>query len=138
MRKKGRGTPDVSGNAVNYKIVVHGKQIEVHGTSAVAPLWAGLIALINQELTARGDHRAGFLNPLIYGPLAGTAAFHDILDGNNDIDGKSKKYSAGPGWDACTGMGSPHGARLLSALSSAAKPKPTRPPRTTRKTARKT
>jgi kumamolisin len=70
----------------------------------VAPLWAGLIARMNQ---ARGSN-AGFLNPLIY-PLQATA-FNDITQGNNGA------YSAGPGWDACTGLGSPIGTALLQAL----------------------
>jgi kumamolisin len=92
-----------------------GKEIPVSGTSAVAPLWAGLIALINQSLIEKGGNTVGFLNPLIYG-LAGSGAFKDIVEGNNDIDGKLKKYSATVGWDACTGLGSPHGMQLLQAL----------------------
>ena len=115
----GRGVPDVAGNAdpqTGYRVIVGGQEFPIGGTSAVAPLWAGLIALFNQSLTAKGGNPVGFLNPLIYGPLAGTAAFHDITEGNNDIDGKLSKYSAGQGWDACTGMGSPNGAQILQAL----------------------
>lgn len=116
---KGRGLPDVAGDAdplTGYRVIVGGREFPIGGTSAVAPLWAGLIALINQNLMAKGGNPVGFFNPLIYGPLAGSAAFNDIVQGNNDIDGTLNKYSAGPGWDACTGMGSPNGAQLLQAL----------------------
>src|SRR5262245_62032881 len=75
-------------------------------TSAVAPLWAGLIALMNQHLR----HSVGFLNPLLYGSLVGQGVFHDITNGNNGA------YAARAGWDACTGWGTPDGTRLLNAL----------------------
>lgn len=104
----GRGVPDVAGDAApstGYQIEVDGQSEVVGGTSAVAPLWAGLIALINQKLGTP----VGFLNPKIY-PLLGSAAFRDITQGNNGA------YSAGPGWDACTGLGSPDGSSLLSLL----------------------
>ncbi|HEV2494423.1 MAG TPA: S53 family peptidase [Terriglobia bacterium] len=115
----GRGVPDVAGNAdphTGYRVIVGGQEFPIGGTSAVAPLWAGLLALMNQSLTGKGGNTVGFWNPLIYGSLAGTAAFRDITQGNNDIDGALHKYSAGPGWDACTGMGSPNGAQILQAL----------------------
>ncbi len=89
----GRGVPDVAGDAApetGYNILVDGQQEVVGGTSAVAPLWAGLIALINQQ---RGTP-AGFINPALYGA---PTAFHDITSGNNGA------FKAGPGWDACTG-----------------------------------
>lgn len=104
----GRGVPDVAGDAApstGYQIQVDGQSEVVGGTSAVAPLWAGLIALLNQKLGTP----VGFLNPKIY-PLLGSAGFHDITQGNNGA------YSAGPGWDACTGLGSPDGNSLLSLL----------------------
>lgn len=104
----GRGTPDVAGDAApetGYQILVDGQSEVVGGTSAVAPLWAGLIALLNQKL----GKPVGFLNPLIY-PLVGTAAFRDITQGNNGA------YNAAPGWDPCTGLGSPVGNSLLSLL----------------------
>jgi kumamolisin len=78
----------------------------IGGTSAVAPLWAGLIALMNQKL----GHPVGFLNPLLYGSLVETGCFRDISSGNNGA------YSSKPGWDACTGWGTPIGAKLLQAL----------------------
>ena len=109
----GRGVPDVAGNAdpvTGYLVVVDGQQQPIGGTSAVAPLWAGLIARLAQ---ATGK-QFGLIQPLIYGGVtAGAAAqgFNDITQGNNGA------YSAGPGWDACTGLGSPNGQALLTHLS---------------------
>jgi kumamolisin len=106
----GRGVPDVAGNAspeTGYNILVDGQQEVVGGTSAVAPLWAGLIALINQQ---RGTP-VGFANPALY---ANPNAFHDITSGNNGA------FSAGPGWDACTGLGSPIGTAIAAALGASA------------------
>ena len=90
-----RGVPDVAGNAdpaTGYKIMVDGQSVTVGGTSAVAPLWAGLIARINQTL----GHNAGFINPILY---QNQQAFNDITSGSNG------DYQAGPGWDPCTGPG---------------------------------
>ena len=104
----GRGVPDVAGNAdptTGYTIRVDGETIAIGGTSAVAPLWAGLIALAN----AQNKASAGFLNPTLY---ANPAAFRDITSGNNGA------YKAGPGWDPCTGLGSPIGTAVITALAS--------------------
>ena len=112
----GRGVPDVAGDAdpvTGYQVLVDGKQFTIGGTSAVAPLWAGMIALVNQKL----GHSVGYLNPGIYGLPSSSGAFHDIRTGNNDITGKNGPYPARSGWDACTGWGSPDGAKLLSAMS---------------------
>jgi kumamolisin len=106
---KGRGLPDVAGDAdpaSGYRVRVDGHNMVIGGTSAVAPLWAGLIALFNQKL----QHPVGYLNPLIYGSLAGKGLFNDITSGNNG------SYSARAGWDPCTGWGSPIGTKLLHAL----------------------
>jgi kumamolisin len=109
----GRGVPDVAGNAdplTGYLVVVDGQRQSFGGTSAVAPLWAGLIARLAQ---ATGK-RFGLLQPMLYaGAAPGAAApgFNDIVQGNNGA------YKAGPGWDACTGLGSPNGAALLGLLS---------------------
>jgi len=116
---KGRGLPDVSGDAdpaTGYQVQVDGSSFAVGGTSAVAPLWAGLLALFNQSLGAP----IGYLNPNLYQSLAGDPeTFQDITSGNNG------DYSAGPGWDACSGWGSPDGTALLQALSPGATPTPT-------------
>jgi kumamolisin len=115
----GRGVPDVAGNAdtrTGYQVILVGGEPGVSGgTSAVAPLWAGLITLLNQRLANLGKPTAGFLNPLLYQLAPATGAFHDIVEGNNDIEHLGK-YQAGPGWDPCTGLGSPDGTRLLRAL----------------------
>jgi kumamolisin len=107
----GRGVPDVAGDAspeTGYQILVDGEQEVVGGTSAVAPLWAGLIALLNQQL----NRKVGFLNPQLY-PL-GEAPFFDVTSGNNGA------FAAHAGWDACTGLGSPNGQSLLTALQGSA------------------
>src|SRR6266576_6111174 len=106
---KGRGVPDVAGDAdpdSGYRVRVDGEESVIGGTSAVAPLWAGLIALMNQKL----GHPVGFLNPLLYGSLVGTGSLRDITSGNNGA------YASKAGWDACTGWGTPIGAKLLHAL----------------------
>ncbi len=106
----GRGVPDVAGDAdptTGYQVRVDGEDFVIGGTSAVAPLWAGLIALCNQNL----PKPVGFLNPLLYGSLVGTGAVRDITTGNNGA------YPARSGWDACTGWGSPVGVRLLQKLT---------------------
>ena len=109
ISQTGRGVPDVAADAdpaTGYQVLVDGQSLVIGGTSAVAPLWAGLIALMNQKL----PQPVGFLNPLLYGSLAKRGVVNDIVSGNNG------SYAARPGWDACTGWGSPNGAKLLQAL----------------------
>jgi kumamolisin len=105
----GRGVPDVAGDAdplTGYEVLVDGQQAVIGGTSAVAPLWAALIARCNQSLgSSLGDVHA-----LLY--QVGESGFHDITEGNNGA------YQAGPGWDPCTGLGSPNGQALLTALTA--------------------
>lgn len=104
-----RGVPDVAADAdpdSGYVVRVAGTDTVVGGTSAVAPLWAALIARVN---AARGKP-VGFANALLY---AQPGAFNDITSGNNG------DYSAGPGWDACTGLGTPVGTKVAAALASA-------------------
>lgn len=119
LHNQGRGIPDVAGNASpfsGYNIRVDGSAVQIGGTSAVAPLYAGLIALINSKLGTS----VGYLNPTLYS-LGGSAAFRDIDDGvNNENQGDpaAPSYSSGPGWDACTGWGSVDGSNLLSSLAS--------------------
>jgi kumamolisin len=120
---KGRGVPDVSGDAdpaTGYEIFVDGRSAVFGGTSAVAPLWAALVAIVNQL----NGKPAGSLNSILY---AAPQALHDITSGNNGA------YKAGAGWDACTGLGSPNGQAVLTALGgkppSGPKPKPTPTPK---------
>jgi kumamolisin len=114
----GRQLPDVSGLAsCCYTIYVCGACVSgVGGTSAVPPLWAALIARINQSLHQKGLSRIGYFLPLLYSTPALQAAFTDIQCGNNDPNGL-EGYKAGPKWDACTGWGTPNGTKLLQELS---------------------
>ena len=117
----GRGVPDVAGDAdpnTGYNILVDGEQEVVGGTSAVAPLWAGLIALLNQQLNTR----LGFINPTLYALPEPDNGFNDITQGNNGA------YSAGPGWDPTTGLGSPIGTTLATLLATPPATSPTVPP----------
>ncbi len=114
--KIGRGIPDVAAVADPYTgiVVMHvdGRHVEpIGGTSASAPLWASLIVRINQALGTK----VGFLNPTLYAYCA-TGVLNDITVGNNGA------YAAGTGWDACTGLGTPSGNKLLHALKSAPAP----------------
>ena len=107
--KAGRGVPDVAGDAdpeTGYQVRVDGQDEIIGGTSAVAPLWSGLLALCNQQI----GKPVGFLNALLYTNAVARRSLHDITSGNNG------GYQAAVGWDACTGLGSPDGAALLAAL----------------------
>jgi kumamolisin len=111
--KGGRGVPDVAGDAdpdSGYRIVTGGQTGIVGGTSAAAPLWAGLIAGAN----ARRGTPLGFLHATLY---RNAAAFRDITTGDNRSGGVG--YAAGSGWDPCTGLGSPD-ARLRELLGGGA------------------
>jgi kumamolisin len=101
-----RGVPDVSGDAdpeTGYEVRVDGSDTVFGGTSAVAPLWAALLALIN----ASTGKAAGFVNPQLYGD---SRACRDVTQGNNG------DFAAKAGWDACTGLGSPNGGALAKLL----------------------
>ena len=101
-----RGVPDVAGDAdpqTGYNVRVDGTDTVIGGTSAVAPLWAALIARLN----AAGGKPAGFVNPVLY---ANPAVLRDVTSGNNG------DFEAAAGWDACTGLGSPNGASLAGLL----------------------
>jgi kumamolisin len=105
-----RGVPDVSGNAdpdTGYNVRVEGTAVVLGGTSAVAPLWAGLIARIN----ATKGVSVGFINPSLY---RAPNAMRDITQGGNG------DYAAAIGWDACTGLGSPNGTATAAVLATAA------------------
>lgn len=98
---KGRGLPDVAANAdpnTGYNVLVDGQQFVIGGTSAVAPLMAGLIALFNEKY----KKPVGFIQPQIY---ANPGLCRDITKGNNKTTKTKTGYVAGPGWDACTGWG---------------------------------
>jgi len=120
----GRGVPDVAANSSpnsGYPITVGGVPAVGNGTSVAAPLYAGLIAVINAAL----GYNVGFLNPTLYAlgetvcrdvnPLEMNPAYGFGGPTNNNFNGVTG-YPAGPGWDACTGWGSIVGTALLTAL----------------------
>lgn len=97
----GRGVPDVAANAdpnTGYNVLVDGQQLVIGGTSAVAPLMAGLIALSNEQY----KKPAGFIHPQIY---TTKELYRDITEGNNKTTSANTGYTAGEGWDACSGLG---------------------------------
>ena len=112
----GRGVPDVAADAdpqTGYQVVIDGSPGVIGGTSAVAPLWAALIARLAQA----GGAKFGLIQPALYAaatPGAVAPGFRDITQGNNGV------YSAGPGWDACTGLGVPVGSQLGSVVAGSA------------------
>jgi kumamolisin len=108
----GRGVPDVAGNAdprTGYQVLIDGRLGFMGGTSATAPLWAALVCRLTEAL----GRPLGLLQPLVYHDLVPgkvTAGFRDVVAGDNGA------YTARPGWDPNTGLGSPHGTALLTAL----------------------
>ncbi len=110
----GRGVPDVAAVAdpnTGYEILFDGTEGVVGGTSAAAPLWAGLIALCNEQL----GQNVGWFHRTLYGLLSRDNALNDITSGNNGA------YEAATGWDPCTGLGSPNGQKILSVFKQIAK-----------------
>ena len=114
-----RGVPDVAANAdpdTGINVRVNGTNSVSGGTSAVAPQWTALTAVISQQV----GKKIGFFVPLLYGNSK-VGATKDILEGNNTVFGITG-FSAKLGWDACTGLGSPNGTKLLALLSGVAPP----------------
>lgn len=107
--KQGRGVPDVAAVAdpvTGYNVLVDGEKFVIGGTSAVAPLMAGLVARINEKLSKK----IGFIHPVLY---SNPGVCRDITMGDNITASDRKGYKASPGWDACTGNGVPDGSKLL-------------------------
>lgn len=117
-----RNVPDVSLTADNiYVIFENGSSGYFGGTSVAAPLWAAYTALINQQDMAQSGNTVGFLNPALYaiGNSSNyTNCFHDITTGNNTNLVVANQYFAVPGYDLCTGLGTPNGQNLINALTS--------------------
>jgi kumamolisin len=109
--KPGRGVPDVAMSATNYYTRVDRLEGPSGGTSAVAPLMAALVALLNQAK----QKNVGFLNPFLYAHVA-KGVVHDVTSGTNAITDTVAGYNAGPGWDPCTGLGTPDGTAILNNL----------------------
>lgn len=119
-----RNLPDVAMPGDNIDLVINGVDIASQGsfeggTSCAAPLWAGFIALVNQQAAAFGLGSVGFLNPAIY-TLAKTNStfFHDVVSGNNTWSQSTNEFFAVPGFDLCSGWGSPNGVNLINALAN--------------------
>jgi uncharacterized repeat protein (TIGR03803 family) len=111
-----RNTPDVALTAGNIYARADGQDYILGGTSASAPLWAGFTALINEAARANGSPVVGFLNPAVYAlgkSPAFTANFHDITSGDNESPASPTKFIAVPGYDLCTGWGTPLGTNLI-------------------------
>jgi hypothetical protein len=119
-----RNFPDVSmlADTVIYWILKNGQTGTVGGTSAAAPLWAGYMALVNQQNVANGNPTIGSFNNIAYAigntnPAYGTL-FHDITTGNNFNSGSPTKFAAIPGFDLATGWGSPNGSNMINYLAT--------------------
>jgi subtilase family serine protease len=115
-----RNIPDVALTADDIFLIINGDDYAVGGTSCAAPLWAGFTALVNQQAAAGGSPTVGFINPAIYTigqESSYTSIFHDITTGNNTNAQSDNLYFAVPGYDLCTGWGTPTGAALINALS---------------------
>jgi hypothetical protein len=112
----GRSTPDVAAHADpnhGYRFVIDGKQTVIGGTDVAGPLWAALITIINQGI----GRNIGYFNPLLYQIIGPGGAFHSITKGTN-ASGKVLGCHAGPGWNTCSGWGSPDGQKLLAAVKA--------------------
>jgi hypothetical protein len=118
-----RNIPDVALTADNVYVIAGGNQAveNVGGTSCASPLWAGFMALVNQQAAAGGGQSPGFINPAIYAIAAGSdyaACFHDVTTGNNTWSGSPSLFYAMNGYDLCTGLGTPNGVALINALQA--------------------
>jgi subtilase family serine protease len=116
-----RNVPDVALTADNVWVIYNnGKSGIFGGTSCAAPLWAGFTALVNQQAAAASGTTVGFVNPALYAIGNGsgyTTAFHDITTGNSFRNARSTRFVAVPGYDLCTGWGTPVGQALIDALA---------------------
>jgi hypothetical protein len=118
-----RNIPDVALTADNVDVIAdngtdYGADGGIGGTSCASPLWAAFIALVNEQAGTNGP--VGFINPAIY--LIGTeldylSDFQDITTGNNEWIASPNQFTAVPGYDLCTGWGTPTGSNLVNALS---------------------
>jgi len=116
-----RNLPDVAAVADDIFIIYgNGVLSGSGGTSSATPLWAGFMALVNEQAAAGGKPAMGFLNPALYAIGLGPAydsCFHDIISGSNTWAQSPAKFFAVPGYDLCSGWGTPGGAGLIAALA---------------------
>jgi len=111
-----RGFPDVSAQALRCRYIRYDRRWVTSGTSCSAPIVAGLIALLNDYRLSTNKPPLGFLNPLLYGDPYAQLGFNDITSGSNPGCG-TEGFSAVPGWDPVTGLGTLDFRNLLSILS---------------------
>ena len=116
-----RNVPDVALTADDVLVIADGGNLLIGtgGTSCAAPLWAGFTALVNQQAAIMG-HAIGFINPALYNIGASSNynnCFHDIVTGNNEWSQSPNLFSAVTNYDLCTGLGTPNGTNLISALT---------------------
>ena len=114
FNRTGRAFPDVSAQGKNVAIVVGGDDENVDGTSCSSPIFASVIALLNDELAKAGKSPLGFLNPLLYSS-AGSAALNDVTSGSNP-GCNTNGFPAASGWDPVTGLGTPNYGNLRKAV----------------------
>ncbi len=116
-----RNVPDVAFTADNIFVVSdNGAGAAAGGTSAAAPLWAAFTSLINEQALENGEAPVGFVNPAIYAIAESqsyAATFHDITTGNNTNLVNTNLFYAVPGYDLCTGWGTPSGTNLANLLA---------------------
>jgi kumamolisin len=115
----GRGFPDVAADAdmaTGIRLYLAGFELSSGGTSAATPLWAALVARLNEKL----GYSLGYVTPTLYGEQV-SSAFNDVTEGDNHAAAPTNAvlYLAGAGWDPCTGWGSPDGEKLAAALAAA-------------------
>lgn len=104
-----RGYPDVSANGANYVVAINGSLSRVYGTSASAPTFGSVITLINEQRINAGKKVVGFINPTLY---ANPSIRNNIITGGNQGCGTAG-FSAVPGWDPVTGLGTPNYSKML-------------------------
>jgi kumamolisin len=116
-----RALPDVAAVAdpqCGIRCMMVGRTFPTGGTSAAAPMWAALVARLNQQL----GRRVGCLNPILYAHAAASGILNDVTVGDNRFSDGDVGFDAGPGWDACTGLGTPNGEALLALLKTLVPP----------------
>ena len=116
-----RNIPDVALTADNVDVYVNNTNESEQGTSCATPLWAGFVALANQQALAEGNNLVGFVNPAVYASAEGSqysSEFHDVISGANTSSASPDKFYAEPGYDLCSGWGSPNGQALINDLAS--------------------
>lgn len=113
----GRAIPDIAAFATNFLTVSSGANYSVSGTSASTPVMGGVMALLNAVLLSRGDAPLGFVNPALYALYGASSVGFDVVEGNNLHKPCAEGFSAAPGWDAVSGLGTPLWSTLQALLN---------------------